>query len=711
VGFIADLDGDGNTDLAFLASEQAADSTLPIVTVLVVEYGDGTGGFSATQVIPLLNGDSSVTPLNLTSGALPGFALDDGTNVSVVRNLGGRQFSNEKIYNPSLSIGIVPADFNGNGLSDVLVTRDSLLSSPAPASSSFTVLFDVPGATANGEALSNGELAANLLSVGYNQPFTLTAMIEPAEAGLPTATGTVSFSTITNLLYGPVQLGSAQLASGSAPFGVAGTTTQQFPPGIVQIDAVYSGDSTYAASEMTTTLLVENPQYATTTSLALTSGGNAATSIQAGSFLTMTATVTAPLSIPHGVIAFFDGSTVLGQAEIASDGASFTTNLLAPGTHNLSAQYMGYVPPNSFVGTDTFLPSSSAPTALTVTSIPTATTLNASSSTIASGAVLTLNAQVTSGSGTPIGGVTFYDGTTVLGTFTLDSSGQANFSTASLSIGSHSFSAQYALNSPWAASTSAPVSVTVQASATGLEPTQTIIAAVTPGSNSTLWAAIQVSGAPVAQGAVTLLVDGQIEATLPLTSDGVLSIPVQLQGTTIHHLVASYSGSTVAAPSASPQFETTSYLPGQNFTLQSDQIVAMIPSSGSSAAVTLRVGSVGNWSGTISLSCEDGLPPGYSCVFSSATLTGPGAVTLTLAPQSGLAAFGLVLIPGLCFLRRTGRGRAWVAVILLASLTILSGCSNFSGPQSAKSWVITVQATSGGTLHSTQVEFRSVNTH
>ena len=700
LAFISDLDGDGKADLAFLAKESTTDSNQPAVTVLVIDYGDGEGGFSATQVIPLSHGYGSVIPMHLAASALPGFALDDGTVLAVVRNLGGRQFSNEEFLSSGSSIGIVAADFNGDGLTDLLVTRSNGLESPNPELLGFTVLFDQAPASGNGDALSNGALTVSPSTVNYNQAFTLTAVVQSAVAGAPTPTGTVNFSTAN------LPLGSALLIGGSATLQVAGATTQQLSSGILQINAAYSGDSTYASSDLMTTLLVQNPQYPTTTTLALTSGGNSTTSIQAGSFLTMTATVTAPVAVPHGIIAFFDGSTV-----VASGGAVFATNLLAPGSHSLSAQYMGFVPSYFGQSTNAFQPSSSAAKTLTVTSIPTITTLNASSSTVTAGAVLTLNAQVTSGSGTPIGSVTFYDGKAVLGTYTLDASGESSFSTASLNTGSHSFSAQYALNGPWAASSSVPVAVTAQVAAAGLAPTSTLIAAVTPGSASSLLATVQVSGSSLSQGTVTLLVDGQIAATVPFVTGGVLLVPLRIEGGAIHSFVASYSGSSVAAPSASPQLETTSYLPGQDFTLQTAQTMVSIPSSGSSSTVTLLIGSVSGWSGKVSLSCATGLPPGYRCAFSPTTLTGTGAVTLILVPQSGVPALGLLLIPGLWLLRSRGRRRAWLATGLLASLTILSGCSSLSGTQSAQSWVVTVQAVSGSALHSTQIEFRSGSAH
>lgn len=706
-GFIADLDGDGNPDLAFLATESMSDSNSGM-SVLVIEYGDGKGGFSSTQVIPLSYMYTTVVPMQL--GALPGFAVDTGTLypgnpiVAEERNLGGRQFSNEQFYKPGSNFGIVDADFNGDGLSDLLVSTLSPFESGGPLPSSFTVLMNQPGATGNGEALSNTALSASPSTVNYNQPFTLTALVQPAEAGQPTPTGAVAFSTAS------MSLGIAQLSGGSATIQITGATTQQLPAGILQVFATYLGDSTYAASKLLTNLVVEEPQYPTTTALALTSGGSAVTSIQAGSFVTMTATVTGPIAVPHGIITFFDGNTVLGQTEISSGGAVFSTNLLAPGSHSLSAQYLGYTPPTPTQGTNIFLPSSSAAAPLTVTSIPTTTTLSASSSTYTVGAVLTLSTQVTSGSGTPIGGVTFYDGVTALETYTLDAGGMASFSTASLGTGSHSFSAQYARNSPWAASSSAPVAVTAQVPPVGLAPTTTLIAAVTPGSDSSLLATVQVSGAPLSQGTVTLLVDGQTATTVPFTAGGVLSIPLRIEGAAIHRLVASYSGSDVAAPSASPQLETTSYLPGQDFTLQAAQTLVSIPSNGSSGAVTLRIGSVSGWSGTVSLSCTAGLPPGYTCAFLPTTLTGTGAVTLTLVHQSGLPALGLLLMPGLWFLRSRGRRRTGLAAVLLASLTIFSGCSGISVTQSIQPWVVTVQAASGSALHSTQIEFTSGST-
>jgi hypothetical protein len=54
--------------------------------------------------------------------------------------------------------------------------------------------------------------------------------------------------------------------------------------------------------------------------------------------------------------------------------------------------------------------------------------------------------MVSSGNGSPIGGVAFFDGTSLLGTHTLDASGAAVFSTVSLLTGQHSMTARYYAN-------------------------------------------------------------------------------------------------------------------------------------------------------------------------------------------------------------------------------------------------------------------------
>jgi hypothetical protein len=99
---------------------------------------------------------------------------------------------------------------------------------------------------------------------------------------------------------------------------------------------------------------------------------------------------------------------------------------------------------------------------LTVTAAATTTTLTAPGSATYD-ASETLTATVASTAGTPGGTVTFYSGSTALGTGTLNSSAVATLSTTALPAGTDTVTATYGAAGNFAASTSAPVTLTVTA--------------------------------------------------------------------------------------------------------------------------------------------------------------------------------------------------------------------------------------------------------
>ena len=110
----------------------------------------------------------------------------------------------------------------------------------------------------------------------------------------------------------------------------------------------------------------------------------------------------------------------------------------------------------------------------------TATKLASSTTSTTPGQSVTLTATVTSSSGAPSGIVSFYDGTTSIGTATLNSSGVATFTTTALPVGTDSITASFAASGSYSASTSAAVIITV-AAATGPPPTPTVTAAINSG--------------------------------------------------------------------------------------------------------------------------------------------------------------------------------------------------------------------------------------
>src|SRR5205085_914128 len=76
--------------------------------------------------------------------------------------------------------------------------------------------------------------------------------------------------------------------------------------------------------------------------------------------------------------------------------------------------------------------------------VVTATTLSSAPNPSTAGQSVTFTATVTSGAGVPVGTVTFKEGTTTLASgVTVDSAGNASFSTSTLTGGSHTITATF----------------------------------------------------------------------------------------------------------------------------------------------------------------------------------------------------------------------------------------------------------------------------
>ena len=165
---------------------------------------------------------------------------------------------------------------------------------------------------------------------------------------------------------------------------------------------------------------------------------------------------------PTGTVTFSDGSTTLATVALnASDVATYTTSSLSVASHSITATYNG---DTNFTG------STSSTLTQAVNQAATSTALGSSANPSTFGQSITLTATVTAnipGSGTPGGTVTFKDGSTTLGTVTLNASGVANYTTSSFATGSHSITAVYGGNTNFTTSTSAALAQAVQASVAG----------------------------------------------------------------------------------------------------------------------------------------------------------------------------------------------------------------------------------------------------
>jgi hypothetical protein len=178
-----------------------------------------------------------------------------------------------------------------------------------------------------------------------------------------------------------------------------------------------------------------------------------------------------------GTVSFYNGETLLGSGNVNSSGAAtFSTSSLPAGADSLTAVYSGnagFAASTSRAVTETIA---------VVTSTATATTLTASPNPAAVDATVTFTATISPApTGTPTGTVSFYDGSTLLGAETVNSSGVATFTITSLPATADSITAVYSGNAGFAASTSSAVTETVNTTYTVTAP-QTPITAPEGGS-------------------------------------------------------------------------------------------------------------------------------------------------------------------------------------------------------------------------------------
>ncbi len=153
--------------------------------------------------------------------------------------------------------------------------------------------------------------------------------------------------------------------------------------------------------------------------------------------------IKAGLVIPTGSVSItLNGST--SSAPIDPATGSFAASFI---TGQLGVSGSPYVITYSYAGGGNFTGAGpDISRALTVSKASSLTTLLATPNPATIGQQVTFTATVVAvspGSGIPTGTVTFLDGTTVLGTGALNSSGQASFATSALASGAHTITAAY----------------------------------------------------------------------------------------------------------------------------------------------------------------------------------------------------------------------------------------------------------------------------
>jgi sugar lactone lactonase YvrE len=184
---------------------------------------------------------------------------------------------------------------------------------------------------------------------------------------------------------------------------------------------------------------------------------------------------------------------------------------------------------------------------------PTVATLTSSANPASLGVAVTFTAVIANSLAVaPTGTVTFYDGTNEIGSGTLNATGVAAFSIATLTTGSHSITAVYGGDSQNAAATSAALIESVkQPTTTAL--TSSLNPAVAATSVTFTATVAGPSGATTAPGGTVTFSDGATTiGTATLNASGVATLAIATLNGGQHSITANYAGdaSDLASQSA-----------------------------------------------------------------------------------------------------------------------------------------------------------------
>jgi hypothetical protein len=623
----------------------------------------GVTGIAPTGTVRILDGGTQVASITLpaTTASAP---LADGTSHSITAVYAG-----DGNYNTQTS----PAQTATSGLDPTSIT-----------------LTPYPG------------------TLQYGQSSTLVIAVAPTTGGQ--VNGAAPSGTVSVTLGSQTPVTSSYFGNGNV-----NVTVTPLSVGTLPLVVTYSGDSNYAASTNSTSFALSVTAFSATITPQISY-----TQFTQGSTQTLTvqfaSAINAPVPANAAFTATLAGYTYPGVFTVNSGGVNATgqVTLYAPAAGTYQVQ-VACVPNNDFICnipapitvTSTAATGTPPPTTGTGTT-PSSTTLVSSAASQAPGGSVTLTATVSAAAAAIAansisGTVSFLDGTSLLTTAPVTLVNGNYVASAAVTLtgnATHNVTAVYSGNTVYAPSTSSPpLQITSIASA----------AAITLSASSTTGVAGQ---------AITLTA-----RVTGATSSGVVptgSVTFYLAGSTPSVLAT--IGLGYAGPGAAVATFTTTGLPAGAQTIYavysgdgnfgamtsasitlglSDYSITFAPASlsltpGQGGTATVIVGSLGNFVGTINLSCNPPAGTGIGCSFSPSSITGGGNSTLTVTttaakaissqsaslvrdPAVPVAAASLATL--LCLLL-PGRGRRRLPTLLLLclalALTANLGCSSGS---------------------------------
>jgi hypothetical protein len=625
--------------------------------------------------------------------------VTDGSGDLVVYGLLEPQLT-VNVNNATMTAGSTLPNLTGNvtGLQNgdtlggtIIVTYSTTATSGSPAGT-----YPI-NATVTGSSAGNYQVVVNTgtLTITAVTAPTTTTLSAPGSATYGTnVTLTATVTSTAGTPGGSVIFYSGRTALGAGTLnagGMATLTTNTLPAGTDNLTATYEGASNFTGSTSSAISITINPATQTITFAPIGSHayGSASFAVSAtssaGSNYPVTITVqSGPAMINGGTVTLTGVGTVVLQgaqvgnadynAATATQSFQATPAPLTVAANNASRAYGGANPAftgtvTGAVGSDSF--TESFTTTATSTSnvggypiVPSVTgtnlgnynvtivngtlTINGAATTTALsgpgtavyGANVTFTATVSSTAGTPTGTVTFYNGSAVLGTGTLNGSGVAILGTTALAGGSDSVTASYAALGNYAVSTSTATTITVTAAtqtitfpaiasrAYGSAPFA-VTATSSAGSNYPVTIAVQSGPAVISGGAVTLTGAGTVVLLASQTGDANYSAATATQS-----FQATPAALTVTANNASRAF-------GAANPAFSGTVTGAVGSDSFSESFTTTAtttSNVGNY--PIVPAVTGPQLSNYTVTIVNGALTVSGAATTTTLSAAGSAAYG-----------------------------------------------------------------------
>ena len=653
-----DFNGDGVLDLAVGGQGP--------VTILL---GKGDGTFSPGQTIAMAANISSMVAADLNGDGMVDLAFlsPSLSRVLVYLGNGDGTFTASTLAPPSTgsnAFAVAAGDFNGDGIPDLAVSGATLEVFPGNGDGTFA------------SATSNPQSGGFIIACDFNGDGKLDLAVAnaPASVAILLGDGHGNFSTATNVEIG----------------GAYGAEFIQLPTYIACGD--FNGDGK-------TDLIMNNP-------LGLGGATAVAYGNGDGTFVGFTAFTNGVASVVAVGDLNSDGLTDLVTEEApfmaVAQTASVTSNGIAvtPGTGSQLVVA-------SYLGDNTYKASKSIANSLQAAPATPTATVTASATSIVQGLPVVVTATVASGGLTPTGTITFYDGSALLTTATLNSAGSASYSTTTLALGTNSITASYGGDANNLQVNSAAVVVTVTAPGSTASTVTVSPASTSVVAWQTLAVPVTVSGAAggATPSGMVNLATGTYSAWQPLSGGTVtFTLPAGTLSSGANTLTASYPGDGVYAAGKATSTVTVS------------QVLLAVPAptpvaAGGSATATVNVSSGSTYSGTLNLTCTLTTSPAGAqslptCSMSPTSVAitsgGTGTSVLTVKTTSattaaldnafhenwwrigaGDAVFALLVGCGIGW-----RRRRWTLMVALFSIFVVAaviGCSG-GGRKSGPPW-------------------------